>query len=114
MQKTIVIDGKDIQLKVTGATPIRYGAEFGKDYFADVLKLGALEELADIQNMDYTKLDRLDTGVLYNVIYIFAKEADPNISEQFTWLASFDEFPVFDIVAEVQELLVKTMSTRKK
>ncbi|MGG4307074.1 hypothetical protein ABEW49_00750 [Bacillus anthracis] len=114
MQKTIEIDGKDIPLKTTGATPFQYKMQFGTDYFADVLKLGVLEDLTSIEDMDYEKLSKLDTEVFYNIIYTFAKAANPDIPEQFAWLASFDEFPIFDIVADIQELLVKTMSTRKK
>lgn len=31
--KVIEIDGKQVEFKVTAATPLRYKEQFGKDYF---------------------------------------------------------------------------------
>ena len=38
MEKTIEIDGKKVGFKTNGATPLRYKAQFGKDYFKEILK----------------------------------------------------------------------------
>ena len=45
MEKTIEIDGKKIGFKTNGATPLRYKAQFGKDYFKEIMKLAPLENL---------------------------------------------------------------------
>ena len=34
-----------IQFKSNGATPLRYKAQFGKDYFKEILKLAPLEKM---------------------------------------------------------------------
>lgn len=39
MEKTIIIDGKQVRLRTSAATPLRYKMQFGTDYFADLLKL---------------------------------------------------------------------------
>ena len=44
MEKTIEIDGKKIRFKTNGATPLRYKAQFGKDYFKEILKFAPLEK----------------------------------------------------------------------
>ena len=33
MEKTLTIDGKEVRFKSTAATPLRYKAQFNKDYF---------------------------------------------------------------------------------
>ena len=45
MEKTILIDGKQVTFKSTAATPLRYKRQFGKDFFADIIKLSALDGL---------------------------------------------------------------------
>jgi hypothetical protein len=45
MEKTIIIDNKEIRFKTNGATPLRFKAQFGKDYFQEILKLAPLENL---------------------------------------------------------------------
>ena len=39
MEKTIYIDEKPVKLKSTAALPKRYKAQFGRDYFADLMKV---------------------------------------------------------------------------
>ena len=36
MEGMLRIDGREIRLKATAATPIRYRSEFGVDFFKDV------------------------------------------------------------------------------
>ncbi|MBJ8038110.1 hypothetical protein JDS83_30820, partial [Bacillus cereus] len=66
MEKTITIDGKQVRLKSTAATVKRYKAQFRRDLFADMFKLGILSpsnlqegSLAtiDLANADLSKLD---------------------------------------------------------
>ncbi len=42
MERTITIDGKQVRLKSTAATVKRYKAQFRRDLFADMLKLGVI------------------------------------------------------------------------
>ena len=47
MEKTITIDGKEVRFKTNGATPMRYKAQFGQDYFKEILKMAPLEALGE-------------------------------------------------------------------
>jgi len=113
MEKTILIDSKEIRFKTNGATPLRFKAQFGKDYFQEILKLAPLENLG--KKKSHTKdLEVLDFEVFYNIAWIMAKTADPAIPEPITWLEQFDSFPIAEIIPELQDLLFASFQTTKK
>ncbi|MEK5176286.1 hypothetical protein [Heyndrickxia sp. FSL W8-0496] len=116
MEKTVTIDGKEIKFKSTGATPIRFKSQFGKDYFTEIMKLGVLDKLNKIQDDDFSAedLEGLDFEVFYNIAWAFAKTANNEIPDPLDWLDSFDEFPILDIVSELMEMITKTIQSKKK
>ena len=113
MEKTIEIDGKQVHFKSTAATPLRYKAQFGKDYFSEILKM---EGLAKIKNSkDVSKvMERIDFDALYNIIWVMAKTADKSIPEPIEWLDNFEEFPLFEIIPQIQDLIVASIQSKKK
>lgn len=113
MEKTIEIDSKKIRFKSTAATPLRYKAQFGKDFFADIMKLSALEGL-NSKKIDLKKIDKLDFEVFYNIIWVLAKTANKTIPEPITWLDEFEEFPLFEIIPELEDMILASMQTKKK
>jgi hypothetical protein len=114
MEKTIMIDGKAVSFKTNGATPLRYKAQFQKDYFKEILKLAPLENLSGKNEIDVDDLNVLDFDVFYNIIWIMAKTADPTIAEPVEWLEQFEEFPLTDIIPELQDLMLASFQTSKK
>lgn len=116
MEKTIVIDGKKIGFKTNGATPLRYKAQFGKDYFKEILKLAPLEKLKSKKKIEIKPedLDALDFEVFYNIAWTMAKTFDPTISEPLEWLETFDEFPIAEIIPELQDMMVSSFKSSKK
>lgn len=115
MEKTLTIDGKKVRFKSTAATPLRYKAQFGKDFFADILKLHKLGKLKlDEDEINYEALEHVDFEVFYNIIWTMAKTADKSIPDPITWLDEFDEFPLFEIIPEVQDMILKNLQTKKK
>jgi hypothetical protein len=116
MEKTITIDGKEIRFKTNGATPLRYKAQFGRDYFKEILKMAPLESLAKKKKQDVTAkdLEVLDFEVFYNLAWIMAKTADKSIPEPIAWLEQFDEFPMAEIIPELQDMLLASIQTTKK
>jgi hypothetical protein len=115
MEKTIEIDGKKINLKSTGATPLRYKSQFGKDFFAEIFKLGKLEKInLDDKDIDYEALSGLDFEVFYNIIWTMAKTADKSIPEPLEWLDGFDEFPIVEILPQMQDMIFRNLATKKK
>lgn len=118
MEKTLTIDGKEVRFKSTAATTLRYKTQFGKDLFADLMKMYPLMQLQekgmDTDNLDYQTLQHIDFEVLYNIIWVLAKTADKTIPEPLEWLDEFSEFPVMDILPELQDLITKSLGTTKK
>ena len=106
MEKIILIDGKEVPFKSNGAIPFRYKQQFGKDFFAEIAKMSA-------GNKEFT-MENVDLEVFYNLAWVFAKTADKTIPAPMEWLESFDVFPIFDIMPEIQDMLLATMQTKKK
>ncbi|PED84296.1 hypothetical protein CON65_02355 [Bacillus pseudomycoides] len=120
MEKTIVIDGKDVRLKSTASTVKRYKAQFRRDLFADMMSLGVFNSLpsqnAEQPNIDLSNVDfsRLDFEVIYDLVWLYAKQADSSIPDPITWLDWFEEFPIYDIIPEIQDMIQSTMGAKKK
>ncbi|MFA2568055.1 hypothetical protein [Bacillus wiedmannii] len=120
MEKTITIDGKQVRLKSTAATVKRYKAQFRRDLFADMFALGAMgtitspdstEATIDLSTLDFNKVD---FEVIYDLVWLYAKTADPSITDPLTWLDGFDEFPIYEIMPEINDLIQMTMGAKKK
>lgn len=107
MEKVLIIDGRPVPFKSTGAFLLRYKAQFRRDALVDIFKLqqavDAEGQLADVA--------ALDLEVFYNLIWTLAKTADPTIPPPLEWLDTFGEFPLVDIIPEVFEMVVSSLST---
>ena len=115
MEKTIEIDGKKVRFKTNGATPLRYKAQFGTDYFKEILKLAPLQKLqGNNQSITADDMQHLDFEVFYNISWIMAKTADPTIPEPLEWLEQFDVFPMAVVIPELQDLMLSSFQTTKK
>lgn len=117
MEKTILIDGQKVRFKTNGAIPLRYKAQFGKDYFKEILKMAPLAKLGSKKDLDATDLDVLDFDIFFNIAWIMAKTANPTIPEPLEWLEGFEEFPLVEIFPDLQDLMISSLqgnSTKKK
>lgn len=117
MEKTIKIDGQSIRFKSTGATPLRYKNQFGSDFFADLMNMlpaASLAEEGGGTELSIEDIQGIDFEVLYNIVWVLAKTADSDIPEPIVWLDEFGEFPIIDIFSEVQDLLLASISVKKK
>lgn len=111
MEKTLTIDGKQVTFKSTGATPLRYKQQFGRDFFADIMKM---DKLAGKKKITVDDIALIDFEMFYNIAWVWAKTADKTIPEPLDWLDTFDTFPMYEIIPEVQELLLNSLLTTKK
>lgn len=111
MEKTIVIDGKPVRFKSTGAVPLRYKAQFGKDFFKELIKISALEGLEGKQ-IKPQDLEKVDFDVFYNIAWVMAKTADSSIPDPIEWLDEFEVFPMLDIIPELQELIHSNLTAK--
>lgn len=108
MEKIIKIGNKEVALKTTGATLLRYKMQFGKDLLTEMIKLDKCykDEVFD--------LERLDFELFYNITWIMAKTANPNIKPPMEWLDEFEEFPLLEILPDITEMLAALMKTNGK
>jgi len=107
LEKTIVIDGKPVRFKSTGAIPLRYKSQFGKDFFKELMKISVLEG----DQIKPEDLEKVDFDVFYNIAWTMAKTADPSIPDPVEWLDGFEVFPMLDIIPELQELIHSNLTT---
>lgn len=114
MEKTIEIDGKQVRFKSTAATPLRYKAQFQKDFFAEIYKMEGMQKLLKTKKSDAEKLANIDFELFYNIAWVLAKTADSNIAEPLTWLDGFEVFPIGEIFPQLNELLIANMQSKKK
>lgn len=110
MEKTILIDGKQVPFKCTGGFLIRYKELTGNDPIKDIYDIGNTLNQKEGEEVD---LSNFDIGVLYNLIWALAKTADPSIGDLLTWLDGFEDFPVFSIFAELQGMIISAFKTTK-
>ena len=114
MEKVLIIDGRQVKFKSTGAFLLRYKAQFGRDALQDILRIqSAIDNKGRIKN-----IDTLDLEVFYNLIWTLAKTADPSIPPPLEWLDEFSEFPLMDIIPEIVDMifscLTSTVESKKK
>lgn len=120
-------DGKQIALRSSAATPILYKNQFGTDFFADMIRMakvfGAMDtdELEDAAEIDLTKvsyetINEMNLTTMYQIIWVFAKNADQNIPEMTNWLLSLDSLPlndVMEVLGDMMESLFKSTKNLK-
>lgn len=119
----VKIAGRDVGFEAPASLPIRYRNLSGRDFFADMQNLSESTEEVDQPKKLLGKkpeastrlTDKWDTTILFNIVHAMAKAADPSItSDVIEWVDSFDEFPIFEVFAAVQPLIVKSMQSTKK
>ena len=128
MIKTLIIDNKEVPFASSGAFLIRYKSQFQKDALQTMLKVSnALQEAfkgIDLEDEEQKKeaikkhmdvfIESNITTLAYELIWTLAKTADRTIPDLETWLDKFEEFDIFYVFGEVQELLTKSFKTSVK
>ena len=133
MLKTITIDNKEVQFKASASFPIIYKANFNADILTIIMPIISelLEGLDNILNEDLVKdgtinlkpsdlaallqnIYALELVDVMNLLWTLAKCADKEIPEPAKWFEQFDEFPIFDIAAEVFPMLFTSLISKKK
>ncbi|MGY3748072.1 hypothetical protein ACWN8P_12505 [Vagococcus salmoninarum] len=116
MEKIINIDGREVKLKSTAATPILFKQQFRKDFFAEIIKLNKIfgDKQQNLNDMTYEDIAHIDFDCFYNIIWILAKGGNSEIKEPITWLEEFSEFPLDEIFPEIQDMLFSLLQRTKK
>jgi len=113
IQKSILIDGKNVLFKASAAVPRLYRLKFRRDIFKDFI---ALEQSVQ-ENTSGITIDSLE--LFENIAYIMAKHADPeNVPENpDDWLENFNTFSIYEILPQLMDLWglnIETQSESKK
>lgn len=113
MEKIINIGGKDVLFKCTGATVLRYKSQFKRDFLAEIVNMAILEEILT-GKLGEVDPEKIDLDVFYRLSWVMAKTADKDILPMMEWLDDFDEFPIFDVIEEMSDLVASMIKSTKK
>ena len=108
MEANIKIADKLVALKTTGATLLRYKMQFGKDLLTELIKL------EDAYKKGEFRIGEIDFEFFFNILWIMAKTANPEIKSLVEWLDDFDDFPILEILPNVIEMLSNLIGIAKK
>ena len=105
MIKTLKIDGKDIEFKSTGGTMMRYRNQFNSEFLTD------LSALSKVTKTDFSPFT---SKSIEQIIWVLAKTADSSIPDPQTWYDSFDEFPIYEVWSQLQDMITASFKTLRK
>lgn len=103
IEKTILIDGKEIKFKCSADTPRRYRLRFRKDLIRDMQNMAKASEKVSASGNGY---EIKDLEMFENVSYIMAKQASPSevpddISQ---WLDQFNTFSIYEVLPVILDM----------
>lgn len=112
MEKTIMIDGREVRLRASAAIPRLYRIKFRRDIIQDMKTIqkavdkSRQENQADNQDGDELSTVPLEALELFeNVAYLMAKHADPAIPPTVEeWLDEFETFSIYTVFPAIEEL----------
>ena len=106
MEKVIEIGGKEIKLKSTAGTMMRYRNNFNRDFIKDLISLQTkLQQKVETG----TQFEALDLDIFEKIAWCMAKTADDSIPDIERWLDEFDTFDIMQVLPELMNLLVANM-----
>lgn len=119
MDKTIIIGGKPVVFRKTAGTMLRYKRQFGRELYPDLMRIYDLmpmlqeyaggkddQELTKEQKLSLAKVFlSVETEWMYDIAYIMAQQADPTITDEITWLDSFDDLNILYLFIELMPLI---------
>lgn len=117
MDRTILIDGKEVKFRATARTPRLYRALVGRDMISDLTKLQ--KQFKRVKDGEESGLSIADLQIFEDTAYIMARHADPDMEEKTAdeWLDTFNMFSVYEVLPQILELWAlntKQTSTPKK
>ena len=122
MEKTIMIDGREVRLRASAAIPRLYRIKFRRDILQDMQTIKKAVEKSVQENaqeggqMSSIPLEALE--LFENVSYLMAKHADPAVpSTAEEWLDGFETFSIYTVFPAIEELWmanVQQLSTPAK
>lgn len=119
MEKTILIDGKEVRMRASALIPRLYRFKFGRDMVSDMRqlekqyrKIKNLPEDASEEEKQDAQLSVTDLTIFENVAYLFVKHADPQNTPDTPeeWLDNFDGvFDIYQVLPAILEMWAYNM-----
>jgi len=124
MESIVSLGDEKVRLRANALTAHHYKNQFRSDILKDTFDalggIGAILELQDLQkSSDYKKMqsliDKIDTVLIHQLVWAFAKTADIHIDPFYDWLSKVDLPPVTDLLLEdgFVDLLVGNIHRKK-
>ncbi len=102
LKKTILIDGKEVELKASASIPRLYRIKFRRDIMQDMVKIQKAYTKNQKEGIDFKVLD---LEIFENVAYIMAKHANPEAaSDIYDWLDEFNTFSIYEVLPEILQM----------
>lgn len=139
MEKVIEIGGKDVKFKFTLSAFYIFKNQFSYDAMNKIVPtIGeilsnldfnafAVEEKekdkeevvvgGDVMNAIGRTLEatfNFEMVDILNLLWAFAKNANPDIDSPEVWFSTFDEFPIIDVMKEFIPALLESLGSKKK
>lgn len=120
MERTILIDGKEVKMRASALIPRLYRFKFGRDMIADMRQLQKAYQKAANLPKDATEEEKqdaqfsvLDLTLFENMAYMMCKHADKSIPDTpEEWLDSIDGvFSIYEVFPVIMELWTATNQT---
>ena len=106
MEKILNIGGKDIKLKSTAGTMMRYRNNFNRDFIKDLVNLQG--KLTD-KTTKGAEFNAIDLDIFEKIAWCMAKTADDTIPDIEKWLDEFETFDIMQVLPQIMELIVGNM-----
>lgn len=105
MQKTIIIDGKEVPMKASAATPVLYRNLYGKDLIMDMNKLvNAFEKgKKEKKSLDVASLECFEK-IAYVMARSGAPKDEPFPETSLEWLDQFEMMSIYEVLPQIIEL----------
>ena len=124
MESIIKLGEEEVRLKANAITAMHYKNQFKSDILKDtlsaiggieaVMQLRGLEQATDYQKLQ-TMIDNIDTVLIYQLVWSFAKTVDIKFPPFYQWLETADLPPVTELLLEDNfvELLIGNVYRKK-
>lgn len=109
MDKTIMIDGREVKFRATARTPRLYRMLTNRDMIKDMNFLAkGFSDAKDKKNEDsiMSKLSTEHLIIFEDSAFVMAKQADPDMTEKTAdeWLDTFNMFDIYEIFPQLMDL----------
>ena len=111
MEKIINIGGKDIKMKSTAGTMMRYRNNFNRDFLKDLMKLQTKFSEKIEKGKEF---EQIELEIFEKIAWCMAKTADNSIPDIEHWLDQFEAFDIMQVLPEIMNLIISNLDTANK